>query len=120
MIFLLLELDDVSWLILCFMNKISSTSALRSKRKTIEDPMEKHKICATDIERWVDKKISFKCNTLFQPFQTKYFQVFLQDDPSMELNKGVYKNISKSRLHWVAAKTLVLPYLDVIEWRLEG
>ena len=40
----------------------------------------------------------------------------LQDDLSMELSKGIYKNISKSRLPRVVAKNLVSPCLDVIEW----
>ena len=79
--------------------------------------MEKHEIWAfIDTEWRVDKKISFKCNTLFQAFQTKEFQVMLQDDPSTYLSKGIYKNISKSWLYRVAAKTPVLPCLDVIEW----
>lgn len=53
---------------------------------------------------------------MFQAFQTQDFQVSLQDDLSMELSKGIYKNISKFGLHWAADKTLVLPYPDVIEW----
>ena len=62
---------------------MASTSAVKSKRKTIEDPLEKQEIWAfTNTEYWVDKKIAFKWNTLFQAFQTKEFQVFLQDDPS--------------------------------------
>ena len=46
----------------------------------------------------------------------KEFQFFLQDDPSTELSKGIYKNISKSRLLWAASKTPVLPCPNVIEW----
>ena len=49
-------------------------------------------------------------------FPTKEFQVLLQDHPSTYLIKGIYKNISKSILHQVVARTLVLPCLDVIEW----
>ena len=70
----------------------------------------------TDTECWVDKKIAFKWNTLFQAFRKKEFQVLLQDDPSTELSKGIYKNISKSGLHREVAKTLVLPCTDVIKW----
>ena len=70
----------------------------------------------TDTECRVDKKISFKWNTLFQEFQTKVFQVLLQDDPSVELSKGIYKNISKYRLHREASKTPVLHLPNVIEW----
>ena len=33
-----------------------------------------------------------------------------------ELSKGIYNNIAKSRLHWEAAKTPILPCSDVIEW----
>ena len=40
----------------------------------------------------------------------------LQDDPSIELSKGIYKNISKSGLHRATTKTSGLPCLDVIEW----
>ena len=40
----------------------------------------------------------------------------MQHDPSTELSKGIYKNILRSGLHQIASKTLVLPYLDVIEW----
>ena len=53
---------------------------------------------------------------MFQAFRKKEFQVLLQDDPSMELSKVIYKNISKSSLHRVATKTPFFPYLDVIEW----
>ena len=40
----------------------------------------------------------------------------LQDEPSIELSKGTYKNISKSGLHRAASRTPILPCLDVIEW----
>ena len=53
---------------------------------------------------------------MFQAFQRKEFQVFLQYDPCTELSKSIYKNIAKSGLHWAASKTLVLPCADVIEW----
>jgi hypothetical protein len=53
---------------------------------------------------------------LFQEFQTKEFQVLLQDDPSTKLSKGIYKNISKSGLHQASTKTPVLPCPKVIEW----
>ena len=55
---------------------------------------------------------------MFQAFQRKEFQVFRQDDPSMELSKGIHKNIAKSGLHWAEAKTPVLPCLNVIEWMI--
>ena len=94
-----------------------STSTLKSKRKTVEEPVEKQEIWAfTEIECWIDKKIAFKWNTLFQEFKKKEFQVLLQDDPSMELNNGIYKTISKSGLHRAATKTPVFPCPDVIEW----
>ena len=70
----------------------------------------------TDTKCKVDKNTAFKWNTLFQEFQTKKYQVLLQYDPSTKVIKGNYKNISKSRLHQEATKTLVLPYPDVIEW----
>ena len=53
---------------------------------------------------------------MFQEFQTKDFQVLLQNDLITELSKGIYNNISKSGLHRATAKTPVLPRLDVIEW----
>ena len=40
----------------------------------------------------------------------------IKDYPSTNISKGIDKIISKSRLHRGAAKTLVLPCLDVIEW----
>jgi Txe/YoeB family toxin of Txe-Axe toxin-antitoxin module len=96
---------------------MASTLALKSKRKSVEEPVEKQETWAfTDMECRVDKKIAFKWNTLFQECQTKEFQVLLQDDPSTELNKVIYKNISKSGLHQAAAKTPFLPCLNVIEW----
>ena len=70
----------------------------------------------TDTECWVDKKVVFTWNTLFEEFHNKQFQVFLQDDLSIELSKTIYKNIAKSGLHQEAAKTPVLPCSDVIEW----
>ena len=68
-----------------------------------------------DIESIVDKKTSFKWNTLFQAFQSKEFQVLLQYDSSKDLRKGIYKNIWRSRLYQVASKPPVLPCSDVIE-----
>ena len=55
-------------------------------------------------------------NTLLQSFQTKEFQVLLQDYPSTKLSKRIYKNISKFRLHRAVEKAPVLSYTDVIEW----
>ena len=69
-----------------------------------------------DIECRVDKKVTFTWNSLFKAFQDKEFQTLLQDDISTELNKEMYMNIIKSRLHRAATRTLVLPCLDVIEW----
>jgi Txe/YoeB family toxin of Txe-Axe toxin-antitoxin module len=96
---------------------MASNFALKNKRNIVEEPVEKQEMWTfTDIECWVDKKVVFKWNTLFQEFQTKEFQVFLQYDPSTKLIKGIYKNIAKSGLHREAAKTRVLLCSDVIEW----
>ena len=96
---------------------MTSTSYLKRKRNNVEKPMEKKEIWAfTNTKCRVYKKISFKWNTLFQSFQSKYFQVLFQDDPSKYLSIGIYKSISKYGLHWAIAKTPFLPYLDVIEW----
>ena len=70
----------------------------------------------TDIECQVDKKVVFTWNTLFQVFQTKEFQVFLQDDLSTELRKSIYKNIGKSGIYRAVARTPILSCPDVIEW----
>ena len=53
---------------------------------------------------------------MFQAFQTKAFQAFLQEDQSTEIDNGIYKNIYKFGMHQVVSRTLVLPYSDVIEW----
>ena len=74
----------------------------------------------TDTECQVDKKVVFTWNTLFQEFQNKEFQVLLQDDPSTELSRSIYKNIAKSRLHRATARTPVLPCPDMIEWITRG
>jgi hypothetical protein len=96
---------------------MTSTSSLKRKRNIVEEPVEKHESWEfTNTESRVDKKIAFKRNTLFQELQTKEFHVMFQDDPSTELSKGIYKNISKFGIHWVATRTLVLPCSDVIEW----
>ena len=85
---------------------MASTSTLKSKRKTIEEPTGKQEIWAfTNAECWIDRKVDFKWNTLFQAFQTKEFQVLLEYDPSMETSKGIYNNIFKYGLHRVVAKT---------------
>lgn len=66
-----------------FGKKMESTSSLKSKRNTIEEPMEKQDIWAfTNTECQVNKKIAFKWNTMVQAFHEKEFQVLLQDDPS--------------------------------------
>jgi hypothetical protein len=62
---------------------MASTSLLKNKINTIEESMEKQEMWTfTDTECRVDKKVSFKWNTLYQVFQKKEFQVFIQDDPS--------------------------------------
>ena len=67
---------------------MESTSALKRKRKIVEELVEKQESWAfTDTECRFDKKITFKWNILFQAFQTKEFQVLLQDDTSAELSK---------------------------------
>ena len=79
--------------------------------------MEKQERWAfTDIECKVDKKTTFKWNTLFQAFQYKEFQVIFQGDPNIEMRKEIFKNISRSRLHQETDKTQVLPSPYVIEW----
>ena len=70
----------------------------------------------TDIECWVEKKVIFTSNSLFQAFQDEEFQVLLQDDISIELSKEIYKNIIKSRLHREATRTPILLFPYVIEW----
>ena len=96
---------------------MESTLALKSKRKTIEEPMEKQEIWAfTDTKCQVNKKIALKWNTVFQEFHTKQFQFLLKDDMSMKLSKGIYNNITTFGLHRAVAKTIVLPCPNVIEW----
>ena len=108
---------NVSYCFFLFSIKMASTSSLKSKRKTIEGLVEKQERWAfTDTEWKVDKKTTFKWNTLFQELQYKEFQVFLHDDPTAYLSKGIYNNISKSGLHRAATKTWVLPCPYVIEW----
>ena len=90
---------------------------LKSKRKTAEEPTKEQGMWIfVDTESRVDKKVTFTWNSLFQAFQDKEFQVLLQDDPSTELSKEIYKNIIKFGLHRAIAKTPVLPCLNVIEW----
>ena len=69
-----------------------------------------------NTECWVDKKVTFTWNSLFQAFQDKEFQILLQDDVSTELSKEVYKNSIKFGLHRAVVKTLVFPFPNVIEW----
>ena len=65
-------------------------NALKNKIKIVEEPMEKHEMWIfTDTECWVDNKFFFTWNTLFQAFQKKEFQVFLQYDPSTEFSKSI-------------------------------
>ena len=69
---------------------MASTSSLKSKRKIVEELVEKQESWAfTNTECRVDKKTAFKWNTFFQEFQSKEFQVLLQVDPSIELSKGI-------------------------------
>jgi hypothetical protein len=98
------------------MNDMESNYPLKNKRKIVEDPVEKQEMWTfTDTDYWVDKKVVFKWNTLFQAFQNKDFKAFLQDYLNTRLIKGIYNNISKSGLYRAASKTPVLPCLDVIE-----
>ena len=79
---------------------MASKSMLKSKRKTIKQPTKEQGMWIfADTECWVDKKVTFTWNSLFQEFQDKEFQTLLQDDMSIELSKEIYKNIIKSGLH---------------------
>ena len=42
--------------------------------------------------------------------------MLLQDDPSTEISKEIYWNISKSGFYRATTKLLILPCLDVIKW----
>ena len=96
---------------------MASKSVLKSKRNIVEEPAkEKGMWIFVDIESWVDKKVTFTWNSLFQAFQDKEFQMLLQDDISIDLSKEIYKNIIKFGLHRACIKTMLLPCSDVIEW----
>ena len=96
---------------------MESTSMLKNKRKTVEEPTKEHRMWIfADTECRVDKKVTFSWNSLFQAFQDKELQILLQDDVSTELRKEVYKNVIKSRLHRAIVKTMIFPCMDVIEW----
>ena len=96
---------------------MASTSVPKNKINTVEEPTkEQGTWIFADTEFWVDKKVTFTWNSLFQAFQDKEFQILLQDDMSSELRKEVYRNIIKSGLHRAAVKTPILPCPDVIEW----
>ena len=97
------------------------TTSLNRKRKIVKELVEKQENWAfIDTKCKVDKKTAFKWNTLFQAFQYKEFKVLFHDDPSADLSKGIYKNISKSWVHRAIDKTLVLPCLDVIQWMTQN
>ena len=96
---------------------MASNSLLKSRRRTIEEPVEEQGMWIfTDTECRADKKVTFTWNSLFQAFQEKEFQVLLHNDISIELSKEIYKNIINSGLHGAAVKTPVIPCSDVIEW----
>ena len=96
---------------------MASNPVLKRKRKIVKEPSKEQGMWIfPDTECWVDKKVTFTWNSLFQAFQGKEFQMLLQDDVSIKLSKEVYRNIIKSGLHRVAIKTTVLPCSDVIEW----
>ena len=101
---------NVSYWFLYFRIKMTSTSTLKNKRKTVEELVEKQESWAfTDTKCRVDKKTAFKWNTLFQAFQSREFQVLLKDGPSIELSKGIYKYISKFGLHRATTKLQFYP-----------
>ena len=94
---------------------MESTLALKRKKKTIEEPMEKQEIWAfTDIECRVDKKIAFKWNTLFQEFQKKSFK-FCCKMIQVRNSTKAFTRIFPS-LCYIRQQTLVLPCPNVIEW----
>jgi hypothetical protein len=63
---------NVSCLLSCFRRKMESNFALKNKRKIIEEPTEKQEMwISIDTECWVDKKVVFTWNTIFQAFQKK-------------------------------------------------
>ena len=96
---------------------MASNAMIKKKEKVVEEPTKEQGIWMfADTECRVDKKVSYTWNFLFQAFQDKEFLMLLQDDVCTELSIEVYRNIIKSGLHRVAAKTLILPCLDVIEW----
>ena len=96
---------------------MASKSVLKNNRKIVEEPAKEQQMWIfVDTECLVDKKVIFTWNSLFKTFQEKEFQVLLQDDPSNELSKGIYRNIIKFGPHREATRTPILPCPDVIEW----
>ena len=117
---ILLSKMTISWW--CFDWQVlimASTSNMKNKRKSVEiqDLVKEKEIWVfIDTECKIDRNISFQWNQLFQAFLIGDYQMLLQDDLCMELSKEIYKNISKSELYRAAAKPLILPCLDVVEW----
>ena len=96
---------------------MASTSLTKNLKKIVEEPVKENGIWIfADTECKADKKVCYTWNSLFQEFQDKEFLMLLQDDASTQLSKEVYQNIIKYGLHKAAVKTLILPFLDVIEW----
>ena len=96
---------------------MASNSIFKNKRNNVEEPIKEQGIWIfANVECRVDNNVIFTWTSLFQAFQDKEFQVLLQVDQSIELRKEIYRNIIKSRLHWEAIRTSVLPCPDVIKW----
>jgi hypothetical protein len=67
---------------------MASKSVLKIKRKSVKEPTKEQGMWIfADTECWVDKKVTFTWNSIFQNFQGKEFQVLLQNDISTELSK---------------------------------
>ena len=69
---------------------MKSTSTFKNKRKIVEIKEQakgKERWIFTNTKCQVDRKVSFRWNHLLQDFKTREFQVLLQDDPIIEMNK---------------------------------
>ena len=79
---------------------MESNFVLNNKIKSVEEPAKEQGMWIfADTGCWVDKKLTFTWNSLFQTFKDKELQMLLQDDVSIELSKEVYMNVIKSGLH---------------------
>ena len=76
--------------------------------------LEHHPLIMGDIECKISNEQYFQWGIVYQMFNSGDFSELIHNDPEHDLSINIYKNVTKSGLHRISARSLVLPCVEVI------